>query len=88
MVTVPSPSFGDYLALGVEEVAHWGAEAPRVQDRLRGMLRDLVTVALPEHRPALAAQLARWQEALEPGDTVDLTPSDHGLRPAERGSSR
>lgn len=81
-VVVPTPDFEDYLVLAVDEIARWGSDATRVQNRLRGMLRDLYTVALPEHRAAVARQLLRWDE--QPGQTgePDLTPSDVGLRPS------
>lgn len=92
-VLVPTPDFEDYLILAVDEIARWGSDADRVQNRLRGMLRDLHSVALPAYRAAIARQLLRWDE--RPGQTgePDLTPSDVGLRPSpawssERGSPR
>lgn len=81
-VFVPTPGFEDYLVLAVDEIARWGSDAARVQNRLRGMLRDLHGAALPAHRAAIARQLLRWEE--QPGRTgePDLTPSDVGLRPS------
>ncbi len=81
-VFIPTPGFEDYLVLAVDEIARWGSDADRVQNRLRGMLRDLHGAALPAHRAAIARQLLRWDE--QPGQTgePDLTPSDVGLRPS------
>jgi uncharacterized membrane protein len=45
----------DLLRLAVVEVAHWGRDSLQVPVRLRVMLDDLEEVALPQHRPALAA---------------------------------
>ncbi len=87
-VFVPTPDFDNYLALAVDEIARWGADAARVQNRLRGMLRDLHSVALPAHRAAIARQLLRWEEQPAQADGPDLTPSDVGLRPSPAGDSR
>ncbi len=58
-VDVPEPAFADYLDLAVDEIAHWGADADRVQRRLGVMLVDLEGVARPEHRPAVVRALGR-----------------------------
>ncbi len=80
-VVLPEAELGEHLAVAVDEVARWGADSPRVQRRLRAMLRDLATVALPPHRPAIGRQLARWEESLPGAGVLDLAPSDAGLRP-------
>lgn len=92
-VLVPTPDFEDYLVLAVDEIARWGSDADRVQNRLRGMLRDLYSAALPAYRAAIARQLLRWNEQPGQASEPDLTPSDVGLRPSpawssERGSPR
>jgi uncharacterized membrane protein len=87
-VWVPGPGFEDYLKLGVDEIDRWGADARRVRNRLRGMLRDLHTAALPEHRAPIARQLERWDERPGPLDQPDLTPSDVGLRPSRAWDER
>lgn len=81
-VFVPTPGFEDYLVLAVDEIARWGSDADRVQNRLRGMLRDLHGAALPAHRAAIARQLLCWDEQLGQTGEPDLTPSDVGLRPS------
>lgn len=50
----------------VSELAHYGADAPRVLARLRAALERLHEVARPEHRAATASALDR----LEPGDAA------------------
>ncbi len=80
-VLVPTPDFETYLVLAVEEITHYGSGSARVHNRLRGMLRDLHSAALPAHHEAIARQLLRWDE--QPGhiSEPDLSPSDSGLRP-------
>ncbi|TGN65725.1 DUF2254 domain-containing protein [Nocardioides eburneiflavus] len=77
-VHVPGPGFSDYLALAVDEIAHWGSDVDRVQHRLGVLLRDLSEAALPAHRPAVARALqsfgdpsrALWRkQSPEPTDT-------------------
>jgi hypothetical protein len=81
-VLVPTPDFENYLILAVDEIARWGSDADRVQNRLRGMLRDLHSAALPPHRAKIARQLLRWDEQPGRPGEPDLTPSDVGLRPS------
>lgn len=78
---VPQPDFADYLALAVDEIAHWGADADRVQRRLRVMLIDLHGAALPQHRAALAQALSSFAIDSSPTNWADPgQPSDIGLR--------
>lgn len=81
-VLVPTPDFETYLVLAVEEIAHYGSDSARLQNRLRGMLRDLHSAALPAHRGAIARQLLRWNEQSGHISEPDLSPSDVGLRPS------
>ena len=87
-VVVPEPRFADHLEVAVDEIARWGSDSPRIQHRLSGLLRDLATVALPQHRPALGRQLARWDEGMPGEGALDRTPSDAGLRPDPRSEAR
>ena len=81
VLVVPQASFGDLLDLGVDEIARWGADAERVQRRLRVMLADLHEAARPEHRPAVARAQARLGEyAPAAADEDALAPTDVGLR--------
>lgn len=78
-VSVPQAEFADYLALAFDEIAHWGEDSIRIQRRVQIALRDLEVAARPEHRPAVAAYIARLQRA--PSVRWDaLSPSDVGLR--------
>lgn len=47
--------FAGVLRLAVEEIAHYGKGAVRIHPRLEEMLRDLASVAAPEHRGDIAA---------------------------------
>lgn len=53
---VPQYSGEDYLDVALTEVWHYGAGSTQVPERLAALLRDLRTVARPEHRPAVE----RW----------------------------
>jgi uncharacterized membrane protein len=80
-VHVPQPTFEDHLHLAVDEIAHWGADSPRVQRRLRALLVDVQEAALPENRDAVARVL----RSLDPGsrlaaDAPSPLPTDDHLR--------
>jgi uncharacterized membrane protein len=80
-VDVPQPDFADYLGLAVDEIAHWGADAERIQRRLRVMLHDLHDAARPEHRPALKRALeGTGQDSSRIPGGSSLDASDVGLR--------
>lgn len=55
-LVVPQYSGSDYVDVALEEVWHYGADSTQVPDRLAVLLRDLRTVARPEHLPAVE----RW----------------------------
>jgi uncharacterized membrane protein len=86
-VVVPTPDFENYLVLAIDEIARWGSDAARVQTRLRGMLRDLHSAALPAHRAAIARQLLRWDEQPEEASEDDLTPPTLACARARPGTS-
>ncbi len=51
------------LRLGVEEIAHYGDDSPRVCRRLQAMLEDLADVSLPPYQGTIADLLARVSAA-------------------------
>jgi uncharacterized membrane protein len=53
-----------YLELGVTEIRLFGAPSVQVARRLRAMLEELHAVVRPEHRPAVAEELARLETAV------------------------
>lgn len=79
-VQVPQPTFGDYVGLAVDEIAHWGADSERIQRRLQVMLADVHEVARTEHRQALELVLARWDQPAAIHDGAGPLPSDTHLR--------
>ena len=68
---VPSACWDDHVALALDEIRHWGAGSLQVQRRLRTLLLDLLEVAPPGRRRALARQL----ELLD-ARTDDLPPAE------------
>lgn len=58
---VPSYSFDDLLDLSVAEVLHYGSEDLQTPQRLRQMLADLASMALPAHQRAIS----HWLTAIE-----------------------
>jgi uncharacterized membrane protein len=80
-VHVPQATFEDHLHLAVDEIAHWGADSPRVQRRLQAMLVDVQEAALPENRDAVARALRSLDP--DPRRTADAPgplPTDDHLR--------
>ena len=49
----------DFLSLGTTEIRRYGAASMQVNRRLRAMLEELHDEVLPEHRAAVADELAR-----------------------------
>jgi uncharacterized membrane protein len=58
-LVVPTQDWEEFLALAVTEIRLYGASAVQVVRRLRAMLEELHESVRPEHRPAVAAELAR-----------------------------
>lgn len=52
-------TFGEYLDLSVDEIAHWGASSLQIPDRLLQMLTQLEQIADPKQRELLAAKMAQ-----------------------------
>ncbi len=80
VLVAPATGFADYLDLGVDEIHHWGGDDPRILARLCVLLRDVHSVARPEHRPVIARKLASWNELPPTTVGLELGPSDVGLR--------
>lgn len=57
-LVVPVYTFADLLTLALEEVEHYGKADVQTPRRLRAMLQDLITVALPAHLPLLRQRLS------------------------------
>ena len=51
-------AFAGYLDLALDEVLQYGGDAGQVVARVRRLLEDLRTAAVPEHLPAILAKLA------------------------------
>ncbi|GAB3787580.1 DUF2254 domain-containing protein [Nocardioides ungokensis] len=66
-LALPGRTWEDYLTLGVTEIREYGASSIQVVRRLRAMLEDLQEAVLPEHRPAVAAELARLDATVASG---------------------
>ena len=49
-------TFGQYLDLAVDEIAHWGRESIQIPRRLQEMLTDLAAAAVEEHRDVINAK--------------------------------
>ncbi|MFN2497307.1 MAG: DUF2254 domain-containing protein [Pseudonocardiaceae bacterium] len=61
-LVVPQYDFADYLQVALVEIWFYGSDSAQVPERLATLLRDLQSVALPEHRPVV--QL--WAAVIEP----------------------
>ena len=74
LVVLPSRGWDDYLALAVTEIRQYGASSTQVVRRLRALLLHLDEAVLPEHRAAVAEELARLEATVREryGDGVDL----------------
>jgi uncharacterized membrane protein len=64
-VLVPARGWGDFLALGVTEIRHYGASSVQVVRRLRALLEELRGSVRPEHRQAVEDELARLGAQVE-----------------------
>ncbi|WP_346623574.1 DUF2254 domain-containing protein [Blastococcus montanus] len=61
-------AFGDYLDLGVDEILDYGQGSSQVRRRMAAVLDDLLSVARPEHRPAILAKQVRLVRLLGTGE--------------------
>ena len=56
---MPGRTWADYLTLAVTEIREYGSTSIQVMRRLRAVLEDLQESVRPEHRPAVAAEIAK-----------------------------
>ena len=83
---VPAPGLAEYLDLAVTEIGRWGGEDDRIRARVLALLRDVHSAARPEHRDALARQIAEWGGVPAPAAVAaDPDPTDVGLRRSGSG---
>lgn len=55
---MPPERFADFLALALDEACQYGGESAQVRERVRRLVDDVATVALPAYRPALLERSA------------------------------
>jgi uncharacterized membrane protein len=85
-LVVPQTSWDDYVHLAFDEIRAFGAGSIQVPRRMRAALLDLLTVAPPERRPVLEAQLRALDDAVRrayDGDdeqALAAQPDMQGLR--------
>lgn len=77
-LVLPQYGFADFVALTIEEIWRYGSDSVQIPERLRAMLVDLSSAALPEHLELLV----RWTDALEatadrPRAPLDLLDQPH-----------
>ncbi len=64
-LTMPMPSWEDYLSLACDEIRLYGATSAQVMRRMRAMLNDLIDAVPPDRRPALDRQIALLDRSIE-----------------------
>jgi uncharacterized membrane protein len=64
-LTMPAPSWEDYLSLACDEIRMYGAASTQVMRRMRAMFHDLMDVVPPDRRPALERQMALLDRSIE-----------------------
>jgi uncharacterized membrane protein len=77
-VVLQSPSWDDFVHLGLDEIRHWGSKSLQVHRRITRLLDDLLTVVSVERRPPLLEQqrllLARQAEDLPSTEWLQAAP--------------
>jgi uncharacterized membrane protein len=63
LVVAPRFTWDDYVALAVDEIAHWGAESIQVRQRTVAMLEDLAANVPPDRVPVLHERLRLLADA-------------------------
>ena len=63
---VPERGLDHYLEVGVDQVLAWAEDSARVRAHVAAMLRDLISVARPEHLSALEERAARLDRTRAP----------------------
>lgn len=74
-LTIPFPSWDDFLHLGFEEILSCGAKSVQVMRRMAALVADLLTVLPPERRAALKY----WQERLHTSITRSFEDAEEKL---------
>lgn len=64
---MPGRTWADYLTLAVTEIGECGSSSIQVTRRLRAMLEDLQESVLPQHRPAVDAEIAKLDATIATG---------------------
>jgi len=64
-LTMPAPSWEDYLSLACDEIRLCGSTSPQVMRRMRAMFNDLIEEVPPARRPALERQRALLDPAID-----------------------
>jgi uncharacterized membrane protein len=64
-LTIPVPSWEDYLGLACDEIRLCGSPSIQVARRMRAMLNDLMAALPPRRRPALERQRALLDRSIE-----------------------
>ena len=83
-VLVATRSWEDLVALALTEMRDYGSTSSQVTRRLRALLQDLSVRVRPEHRGALADQLAALDVALE-RSIGDSATREFARRPDRQG---
>ncbi len=78
---VPGYGFDDLLELSMAEILHYGYEDVQTPRRLRRMLDDLASMALPAHQPAIS----RWISAVQNSATQNSATQNGAI---QNGTSR
>ena len=63
-VSVPFPSWDDFLHLAFEEILSYGAKSVQVMRRMKALVADMITVLPPERHQALKYWQARFQDSI------------------------
>ena len=66
-LVVPAEQLADFLTLALDEIEQYGADSVQVQHRLDALLDDVLAAALPQHRAAVEARVARRRRSVPQG---------------------
>jgi uncharacterized membrane protein len=83
-VRIPQPSWGDALAIAVDEIRHYGGHSIQITRRLRSMLEDLLALAAPLEAAAVHRQLDLLDESVRRGFEA-AADRDSAARPSRQG---
>lgn len=63
-LTMPFPSWDDFLHLSFEEILSCGAKSVQVMRRMKALVADMITTLPPERHPALEYWQHRFQDSI------------------------